>query len=160
MSSICIIFEVSMPRSMAVDCFIVMGRGDGVRAAFAFGSPCSRFARSGRRGEDASTARAGRSGSSGSVVPRVQAVAKRVPQALQRRLSTTSAGFVGSSGMSPGVDLSRLGWTWLGEMSSCGALLVSMWASFLAHRERRPKKRFQSLVRQRWHSSASKYCRA
>ena len=51
------------------------------------------------------------------VVPRVQAVAKREPQALQV-LSTTCAGFVGSCGMSPGVDLFRLGETWLGGEAS------------------------------------------
>ena len=46
------------------------------------------------------------------VVPRVQAVAKRVHSALAK-VATTHAGFVGSCGMSPGVDLFRLGWRWL-----------------------------------------------
>ena len=110
MSSICFIFEVSMPRSMAVDCFIFL-RGGGVRSSgsgsLGVRQPSFRR-RSGRRGEDASTARAGRFGSSGSVVPRVQAVTKRVAQRTLQ-VATTNAGFVASCGMSPRAVLFRLG---------------------------------------------------
>ena len=54
----------------------------------------------------------GRSGSSGSVAPRVQAVAKRVPQALQVLQRSAGAGFVACTRVLAPASFGWLGHGW------------------------------------------------